>query len=307
MALTMRYRFASPSGFGGCGLQPSFRISPPSAHPRQNNQRFLRVPNSNHPQQRYPKNPDARRYGDGRHHHLHQNDGRHGAKHAPRDRQRVSFFLGEVGMSLPPLAQSLPPLGKNEDQPGCPQGPAQGNISFSNPSTQGDASQTPRSSWTNAGLTVDWSDSGNWSRLVALTRRPKAATALVFDEANVIYGGLNTQNPSINDIPGLSLTSITINGNPGDQFPISGDAITLTGPGGISNNMPNLLNIAGTAITTPGYTTLSFAGIGAPDQQSPAATADTWSNTAGTLNVTSPISLADATGTPGARPWSTTR
>ena len=93
MALTTRYRFASPErvrAAAACSRRSAFLAF--LAHPRQNNQRFLRVPNSNHPQQRDPKNPDARRYGDGRHHHLHQNDGRHGAKHAPRDRQRVSFF-----------------------------------------------------------------------------------------------------------------------------------------------------------------------------------------------------------------------
>ena len=93
MALTTRYRFASPERVRAAAAR-SRRSAFLAflAHPRQNNQRFLRVPDTNYPQQRDPKNPDARRYGDGRHHHLHQNDGRHGAKHAPRDRQRVSFF-----------------------------------------------------------------------------------------------------------------------------------------------------------------------------------------------------------------------
>ena len=137
---------------------------------------------------------------------------------------------------------------------------------------------------------------------MALTRRPKAATRWSSTKLTSSTAVWTRSNPSVNDIPGLSLTSITINGKAGDQFPISGDAITLTGSGGIRNNMPNILSTDGSSITTPGYTTISFTGITvAPDQQSPAATADTWSNTAGTLNVTSPISLADATGTPGSQ------
>ena len=93
---------------------------------------------------------------------------------------------------------------------------------------------------------------------------------------------------SQNDILGLSLASIEItddDSTPGDDFTISGNAVTFNRPGGITNNM------VGTA------TTVSLLHITLGDS-------DTWTNSQGTLNLASPIDLAgntltvDGAGTP---------
>ncbi len=118
-----------------------------------------------------------------------------------------------------------------------------------------------------------WSDAKNWSPGVTPGADGSGGDSLIFDSA---YAHAFA---SQNDIAGLSLASIQItdnNSTAGDDFTISGNALILTGPGGISNNM------VGTA------TTVSLAGI-------TLGGSDNSANSQGTLNVASPIDLAGHT------------
>ena len=118
-----------------------------------------------------------------------------------------------------------------------------------------------------------WSDANNWSPGFAPGADGSGSDTLIFNSSDA------HTFTSQNDILGLSLASIEItddDSTPGDDFTISGNAVTLTGPGGITNNM------VGTA------TTVSLAHITLGDS-------DTWTNSQGTLNLASPIDLAGNT------------
>ncbi len=127
-----------------------------------------------------------------------------------------------------------------------------------------------------------WNDPGNWNT-GTIPGQDGPGDTLVFN------GGANDNFTNVDNIGPLNLASIQITGSSGLDYTINKndatDTVVLTGPNGIVNN------------TTGTGTTVSLAGITvAPDQATPAASADIWQNQQGTLNVTSPITFdADTT------------
>ena len=73
--------------------------------------------------------------------------------------------------------------------------------------------------WTGSGANANWSTVGNWSGGVAPTS----------GNNTLIFGAGQSQLTSVDDISALSVNEITLSGG----YTVSGNAITLTGSGGV--------------------------------------------------------------------------